>query len=96
MAAVRQDDAVYIRKYADWWRWPFCPLKRRNNELREKNLGVLLASQEHADAVKGKGKFRVYHCYMFDPPETKEEWDATPYTEYDTLEALLADGWMVD
>jgi hypothetical protein len=90
------DDAGMIRQYDTWPRWPFLPLKRKNHNLKDKNLGVLLATQEHADAVKGSGKFRVYHVYMFQPPKGKAEWDAAPRTEYDTVEAMLADGWIVD
>ncbi len=92
------DDAAFIRKYNDWPCWPFCPLKRRSNSLEKKDLGVLLATQEHADAVVKKpgSKFIIYHGYMFDFPKTGEEVSKLPTTEYASLEELLADGWVVD
>lgn len=93
-----RDDGAYIRNYDRWNAWPCCPVKRRNSELRDKNLGVLLSDQNHADAVRGKAgaKFIVYHVYLFMLPKTKAEWDAAPKTEYNTLNDLLDDGWMVD
>jgi len=90
------DDAEMIRSYNRWPAWPMLPVKRRNNSLEDKNLGVLLSDQAHADAVKGKGKIIVYHVYLFLPPEGKAGWEAAPKTEYDTVEAMLADGWVVD
>lgn len=91
-------DATMIRKPMEWPCWPFLPVKRRNNNLADKNLGVILAMQEHDDAIKRKpgSKFTVFHVYMFDAPKGKEAWDAAPKTEYDTVEALLQDGWEVD
>ena len=91
-----RDDAAMIRDTDRWPAWPCLPLKRRNNSLEDKNLGVLLATEEHRRAVNGRGKLRVYHGYIFSLPKTQEQWDATPRTEYDTIEELLADGWMVD
>ncbi len=80
-----------------WPSWPFLPLKRKDNSLANKNLGFLLATKEHDDAVKGTGTFCVYHLYMFDDlPLGKEEWDAVSRTEYNTADDLLRDGWAVD
>jgi hypothetical protein len=89
-------DRAYILDFDHWGAWPYCPLKRGNCSRLDKNLGFLLATEEHADACKGKGKFVVYLAYMFAPPKGKEEYDACPKLEYDSVDALLADGWMVD
>jgi hypothetical protein len=98
MPNATHDDATMIRQTMRWPRWPMLPLKRKNNSLEDWNLGVLLDTKANDDALKGKpgSKFTVYHVYMFDPPKDKAGWDAAPKTEYDTLTALLADGWVVD
>lgn len=59
--------------------------------MEDKNLGILLATQEHED-----GKRVVHHAYFFDWPKTKEAIEAIPKTEYISTQQLLADGWMVD
>ena len=90
------DDKQMIMDPTSWPAWPYLPLKRKNNSLEDGNLGVMLATQEHADAVKGTRPFCIFHVYMFAPPKGKEEWDAAKRTEYANLDALLADGWIVD
>ncbi len=96
------DDAKMIRKPDNWPCWPFLPMKiqdgSRTGSLEHKKGGVLLATQEHDDAVKGKpdSKFTIYHVYMFQPPKGKAEWDAAPRTEYKTVEEMLQAGWTID
>jgi hypothetical protein len=72
-----------------WPSWPFLPIKRKDNRLENKNLGFL-----YHDAVHSDGKVRVYHAYMFDMPGVK--LSDIPTTEYDSVDAMLADGWVVD
>lgn len=90
------DDKKMMLDYANWPCWPTLPIKRKNHSIADKNLGILVATQEYVDALKGKSKIVVYHVYMYGLPKTKEEWAAAPKTEYDTIDALLADGWIVD
>lgn len=90
------NDTAMIRDSDLWPMWPCLPLKRRNNSLEDKNLGFLLATEEHRMAVEGRGKLCVYHGYIFSLPKTQEQWDAIPRTEYATVEELLADDWIVD
>lgn len=85
------DDASMIDDPDQWPCWPFLPIKRKNNSLEDKNLGVLLATQEHAD-----GKRIVYHGCLFGWPKTSEAVKALPTTEYESTQQLLADGWIVD
>lgn len=91
-----RNDAAMIRSYDSWPAWPCLPLKRRNNSLEDKNLGFLLATEEHRRAVEGCGKLRVYHGYIFSLPKTQKQWEDLPRTEYTTVEELLDDGWVVD
>lgn len=81
------DDLTMIRNPLRWPCWPWLPLKRRNNSLEDKNLGILCAD--------GKS-LTVYHVYLFDLPKTKEEFESVPKSEYATHEAMLQDGWIVD
>lgn len=89
-------DADMIKSLDYWPSWPFLPVKRRDRMMENKNLGCLIATEEHHQAIKGNKPFVIYHVYMFKPPKTQAEWDSSPKTEYQSLELLLADGWEVD
>lgn len=90
MARVLQhDDRAFILNYDRWPVWPYLPLKRRNNSLEDKNLGVLCA-----DGFKNG--FTIYHVYLFDLPRTAELFMASPQSHYKTVDDLLSDGWIVD
>lgn len=67
--------------------WPhlyWLPMKRRNNSLEDRNLGILYVNDT---------RVIVYHAYLWDLPEN---WRQSEKTEYDSVDALLADGWRVD
>lgn len=82
---------------ADRWPcWPFLPVKRNNNSLEDKNLGVVMCDPQYTHAVKGSAKFVVYHVYLFDRPKGKDEWESAPKTEYNNVDEMLRDGWIVD
>ncbi len=81
------DHLAMIRDSYRWGRWPYLPMKRDNNSLEDKNLGVLVDD--------GKS-LTIYHVYLFGLPATREEFLASPQTTYESHEAMLADGWMVD
>ena len=83
------NDRAFILNFTEWPCWPWLPLKRKNNSLEEKNLGVLCA-----DGFKDG--FTIYHVYLFGLPRSPEEFKASPQTHYTTVDALLADGWAVD
>src|SRR5262245_38012954 len=76
-------DLIMIREMAQWARWPFLPLTKYNvAETRLLWVGT---------------KGLVVHCVnIFRLPETIEEFKALPKKEYETHEAILEDGWMVD
>ena len=67
-----------------WPCWPFLPVKRRNHKV-EPNIGVMCASKED--------RWTVYHINMFDMPR---DLATASKSEYATVDALLADGWVVD
>lgn len=63
--------------------WPslVLPLKRKDNSLENKNLGILINPVP-----------TIYHVYMFGPMNLK----TCAKTEYPDFDALIADGWKVD
>lgn len=76
-------DLEKIKDQDSWPIWPILPLKRKDNSLQNKNLGFL-----HVQTP-----LVIYHAYIFDLPATLE---GVPQTKYESIEALLADGWRVD
>lgn len=80
--AMQATDREMILDQDSWPWWPMLPMKRKNNSLEDKNLGVLLSD-----------KMTIYHFYMFDAPKTLVN---VPKTEYTDVDALLADGWRID
>lgn len=84
-----------VREFHSWPRWPYLPLRRRG-DLCDKNLGVLLADKHRAAAVKDEGPVVVYHVNLFMLPRSPEAWAAAPKTEYESVPAMLADGWEID
>ncbi len=78
-------DRDMINAPSKWPCWPFLPVKRLNNSLRDKNLGVLID--------EGKKTRTIYHVYMFDLPPSME---GQPKTEYANTDKMLEEGWRVD
>lgn len=72
-----------------WPAWPLLPVKRGDMSLKNKNLGVLYATKEFC-----AGKMTVFHVNLFDLPEGSLR--DVPQTSYESVEAMLADGWQVD
>jgi hypothetical protein len=68
--------------HPEWWPlWPFLPLKRSKEGERE--LGVFYEST--------KGKIEVIMSNVF-----ADDFCRAPRKEYPSIDALLADGWVVD
>jgi hypothetical protein len=68
-----------------WPRWPWLPVKKSAQTLL---TGLLCCSEEHLE-----GKMIIYHAYLYKMPETME---GVPTTEYPNVDAMLADGWVID
>lgn len=84
-------DAIFIRQTMHWPMWPYLPIKRKNNELRDKNLGFLLDTEKSLS----KDKVVIYHGYIHSK-EHRENIKDLPKTEYTSVAAMLQDGWVVD
>lgn len=88
------DDAAFIRNPDDWPVWPYLPVKKSGRVelgIDNKTIGILCCTDE----LVNKGQPTVYHVYLFDLPKKGALKDA-PKTDYPTVEAMLADGWVVD
>jgi hypothetical protein len=82
------EDARFIRRTLDWPAYPFLPMRRKQEKVRP-DTGVLVDSKGNT----------VYLINMFG---LKEHFDSgksltdIQKIEYQSVEELLADGWMVD
>ena len=66
-----------------WPRWPWLTVKKPAQTM----LTGLLCD-EHLE-----GKMIIFHAYLYKMPTTME---GVPTTEYPNVDAMLADGWVID
>lgn len=88
------DDAQMIRSPGLWPRWPVLPVKKPGfwEDQSGKKMGVIF------DEPRDKG-WRIIHVNLYavgTMPEEKWKKVCSEATRYESLEALLADGWVVD
>lgn len=98
-----RDDFAYLTNAGMWPRWPLCPLKNHNEEIKKEvnettgmpAHGIVFDQVPLTDPGKGKATPRVYILNMF-MGWTPEEFDNCKKFEYASIEEMLAAGWMVD
>ena len=84
------NDAEFI-KHPDYWpAWPFLPIRRRKigDCGLENECALLIATSQPWHSV--------YLCNLFALPDNIAELNGMRGPSYDSVEALLADGWQVD
>lgn len=81
--AARYASKQMIESPNEWPRWPVLPVKQRTDMTIEP--GILFG-----DPVPGNVK--VHHCNMFAITECSEH----EHSAYDSVDALLEAGWVVD
>jgi len=94
-AKVEHDDVAFLKNPDNWPNWPVCPIKRIVDDSRQcalvfdhNNKDIIVARLNMFRWVEdGYGNFREW---------TKEDFDNSEKWEYDTVEDLIADGWIVD
>ena len=82
-----ENDLVGINDDNYWPHWPFLPIKRKG---KNNNFGyefALLHTSNKSKAIFGN---------IFRLPKTTEEFEKLPSIIYDSVEEMLADGWIVD
>lgn len=80
------DHLKMIKTPDEWPAWPYLPIKRRDPNGGWPDCRLLWIGAPN----------RVVEANLFALPKTKEEFLALPYTQYDSPEAIVADGWIVD
>ncbi len=86
MGTTRYMSKVLMVDTESWPQWPYLPVKRYDSSMENNNLGILV------DLLDGK-HWTVYHVNLYDIPQ---DLRTARRTEYATVDALLADGWVVD
>lgn len=76
------DDAAFIRDDDSWPNWPLLPIKRPKKDEGWPETALITAGE----------KTVVIHAGMFDGQGIHD----AKRTSYDSIEALVADGWRVD
>ena len=93
MREADQENRRLMSNPASWPRWPILPVKRSIKDSYDIECGMILAVQGYLTTV-----IRV-SFYEFNPPSGVpfvELIKELPHTKYDSLDELLADGWVVD
>lgn len=83
---TKDRDKKMISNPLDWPSWPFLPIKRWQEN----------ASQLETALIYVKDPLRVVTGNLFHLPKDYEKFRELPAVEYDTIDAILADGWVVD
>lgn len=85
----------FLKQPLDWPCWPACPVRRKKGDHSLPDTGVVFDDQTFAikelrDAIKPT----VYRVCIFSM--TAADLDSCEKHEYESVEALVADGWEVD
>lgn len=83
------DDIGMMRNPSQWPNWPLLPVKQTKYDVAKgpRPVGVMLAED---------GLPLVYHANLFDIAGGKVNIGECPITKYETYEAMIEDGWVVD
>ncbi len=86
-------DLEFIKFCGGWPCWPYLPIKRGEHYPED---CMLLWAGNWSDDNTPRFPLAVYNCNLWSLPKTVEEFKAKKFKEYESVEALLADGWVVD
>jgi hypothetical protein len=82
-----QADLNFIADPMRWPRYPRLPMKRYDNAM----IGAL---PKFAVLIHGFGPMLYFG--MYDKPVTSENLEAAEKQEYESYEAIVNDGWIID
>ena len=85
-----QSEVKFIQNTDAWPRWPMLPVKRSNGH-KFPTCAILLDSKDY---IKNNNNIVVYECNMYSA--SKEAIDKCVKHNYNSIEDMLKDGWMVD
>lgn len=80
-------DIDMIKNVADWPAWPYLPIKRP---------AKVWGQWPECRTICAEEPLTVIEVGMYGLPKTREEFDALPRQKYESAEAIVADGWVVD
>ena len=83
------NDSEMIRNPDLWPFWPRLPVKRPRLGQLVNECAVILDNTDDFGLLKEP--VRLYHGNLFDENLYRQR-----YTDFETIDALLADGWIVD
>lgn len=100
MADHNEKDLEILKNCNRWPVWPVMPVKRPNRTGNGwPDMGVVLAAGVKTDTMLSH-RFTVYLdvdlCKLGKAIHTILTGEHKCYIKYDSYEAMLADGWMVD
>lgn len=81
-----QRSLEFLRTPDEWPNWPLCPVKKRMVTNVANDVGLVIEGPSGTEPV-------VFLCNLW---RVKEDFDTATQLKYESLEALVADGWMVD
>ncbi len=81
-------DAEFISDPALWPLWPYLPIKRYPEGYHGPECCLLMATERPWEVL--------FAACVYNLPKTREEFLKTKKYTYPSVEALLADGWVVD
>lgn len=87
MKIVKHDDVTFLKNCDNWPNWPICTIKRGDVSKGELEC-VLVFAHEGSKIVVAK--LNIFRGWTEDDFEAAEKW------EYDTVEDIIQDGWIVD
>jgi hypothetical protein len=83
------DEVEYLTNEDHWQHWPYACIKRPRGKGELAEVGLL-----RSDCMKPK--IKVFDANLFLQPMEESAFQATLKHEYKDINALLADGWVVD
>lgn len=86
MPSVKFDDVAFLKDVNRWPNWPICPVKRYENVHSFPLCGVTFAT-DTKPMVKILNMFGGW---------SQEEFDKAKTFNYNSIEEMVADGWVVD
>ena len=87
------DHVTFIKDPVRWPCWPLLPVKKYTSQVSFPTVGLVFA-------IQGYSLHTVYETNMFDlchdGDNMQEKLAKVTKHEYESVEAMVADGWIVD
>ena len=90
------NDKAFIANPGKWPNWPLLPVKRHTKDRSGPECGILIDNQPIGDKLDPEHKSlrTIFLTSMFALKKT--DLKTVEKKEYESVEKMLADGWIVD